>query len=86
MANDMFGDLFSTIGKTVYTSAKPSSVFTEEVLTELEQDDLATYRKIQTIINSILVNENFITSLRSNQHSEIIDNLLSLRKLAETYR
>jgi hypothetical protein len=86
MANDMFGDLFSTIGKTVSTSAKPSSVFTEEVLTELEQDDLATYRKIQTIINSILVNENFITSLRSNQHSEIIDNLLSLRKLAETYR
>jgi hypothetical protein len=86
MANDMFGDLFSTIGKTVSTSAKSSSVFTEEVLTELEQDDLAAYRKIQTIINGILVNENFITSLRSNQRSEIIDNLLSLRKLAETYR
>jgi hypothetical protein len=86
MANDMFGDIFSTIGKTVSTSAKSSSVFTEEVLTELEQDDLITYRKIQTIINSILVNENFITSLRSNQHSDIVDNLLSLRKLAETYR
>jgi hypothetical protein len=86
MANDMFGDLFNTLGKTVSTSAKPSSVFTEEVLTELEQDDLAAYRKIQTIIDSILINENFITSLRSNQHSEIIDNLLSLRKLAETYR
>jgi hypothetical protein len=86
MANDMFGDLFSTIGKTVSTPTKPSSVFTEEVLTELEQDDLAAYRKIQTIIDSILINENFITSLRSNQHSEIIDNLLSLRKLAETYR
>jgi hypothetical protein len=86
MANDMFGDLFNTIGKTVSTPTKPSSVFTEEVLTELEQDDLAAYRKIQTIIDSILINENFITSLRSNQHSEIIDNLLSLRKLAETYR
>jgi hypothetical protein len=86
MSNDIFGDLFSTLGKTVTPSAKPSSVFTEEVLTELEQDDLDTYSKIQAIINSILVNENFITSLRSNQHSEIIDNLLSLRKLAETYR
>jgi hypothetical protein len=86
MSNDIFGDLFSTLGKTVAPSTKPSSVFTEEVLTELEQDDLDTYRKIQTIINSILVNENFITSLRSNQHSEVIDNLLSLRKLAETYR
>jgi hypothetical protein len=86
MSTDMFGDLFNTLGKTVATSTKSSSVFTEEVLTELEQDDLATYRKIQTIINNVLTDGNFITSLRSNQPSSIIGNLLSLRKLAETYR
>jgi hypothetical protein len=86
MSTDMFGDLFSTLGKTVTTSTKPSSVFTEEVLVELEQDDLVTYRRIQTIINNVLTDENFITSLRSNQPSSIIGNLLSLRKLAETYR
>jgi hypothetical protein len=86
MSNNIFGDIFGTISETVTTSTKPSSVFTEKVLTELEQDDLATYRKIQTIINNILTNENFIASLRCNQHSDIVDNLLSLRKLAETYR
>jgi hypothetical protein len=86
MSTDMFGDLFSTLGKTVTTSTKPSSVFTEEVLVELEQDDLATYRRIQTIISGVLTDDNFITSLRSNQPSSIIGNLLSLRKLAETYR
>ena len=85
MANDMFGDLFSTINKTVTTSTKSSSVFTEEVLEELEQDDLATYRRIQTIISNVLASENFAPSYL-NQPSSVIQNLLVLRQLAETYR
>ena len=70
-----FGDLLKSIQNDNSTAKE---VYTEEVMNELAQDELDTYRTIQRLIRSTLEN--------AALNHDNVDLLTKLRALAETYR